>query len=139
MYYPCDPRKVIESKWQHRATHQETCVADMDAWNDHDVLEHLHKIECPIFLFKGEADYHVTERAVMDTIAAIPNGLAEGGIARDNTQLSNSGSPFLRVHRSPRRVTGLGLRLAPTRSGEARCPARVGNLLSGVDHSRSGV
>src|ERR1700682_121820 len=78
MYYPCDPRKVIESKWQHRATYQETCVADMDAWNDHDVREHLHKIECPIFLFKGEADYHVTEQAVMDTIAAISDGLAEG-------------------------------------------------------------
>jgi pimeloyl-ACP methyl ester carboxylesterase len=44
--------------------------------------KHLHKIKCPIFLFKGEADYHVTERAVMDTIAAIPNGLAEGGIAK---------------------------------------------------------
>ena len=82
MYYPCDPRKVIESKWQHRATYQETCVADMDAWNDHDVREHLHKIECPIFLFKGEADYHVPEQAVMDTIAAIPDGLAEGGIAK---------------------------------------------------------
>jgi pimeloyl-ACP methyl ester carboxylesterase len=82
MYYLCDPRKVIESKWQHRATYQETCVADMDAWNDHDVREQLHKIECPIFLFKGEADYHVPEQAVMDTIAAIPDGLAEGGIAK---------------------------------------------------------
>jgi pimeloyl-ACP methyl ester carboxylesterase len=54
----------------------------MDAWNDHDVREHLHKIECPILLFKGEADYHVPEQAVMDTIAAIPDGLAEGGIAK---------------------------------------------------------
>jgi hypothetical protein len=39
---------------QHRATYQETCVADMDAWNDHDVRAHLHKIECPIFLFNEE-------------------------------------------------------------------------------------
>jgi len=46
------------------------------------VREHLHKIECPILLFKGEADYHVPEQAVMDTIAAIPDGLAEGGIAK---------------------------------------------------------
>jgi pimeloyl-ACP methyl ester carboxylesterase len=54
----------------------------MDAWNDHDVREHLHKIKCPIFLFNGEADYHVPQQAVMDTIAAIPDGLAEGGIAK---------------------------------------------------------
>ncbi|MDH4382830.1 MAG: alpha/beta hydrolase, partial [Gammaproteobacteria bacterium] len=82
MYYPCDPLKVLESKWQHRATYQETCVADMDAWNDHDVRDKLHQIQCPIFLFKGEADYHIPEQAVMETLAGIPNGLGEGGIAK---------------------------------------------------------
>jgi pimeloyl-ACP methyl ester carboxylesterase len=82
MYYPCDPLKVLESKWQHRATYQQTCVADMDAWNDHDVRDLLHRIECPIFLFKGEADYHIPEQAVLETLAAIPNGLGEGGIAK---------------------------------------------------------
>lgn len=81
MFYPCDPVKVMESKWQHRATYQQTCVADMDAWNDHDVREYLHQIRCPVFLYKGEADYHVPEQAVLETIAAIPNGLGEGGIA----------------------------------------------------------
>jgi pimeloyl-ACP methyl ester carboxylesterase len=82
MHYPCDEEKVIESKWQHRCTYQATCVADMDAWNDHDVRDLLHNIQCPIFMFKGEADYHIPEQAVLDTIAAIPNGLAEGGIAK---------------------------------------------------------
>ena len=81
MYYPCDEEKVIESKWQHRCTYQETCVADMDAWNDHDVRHKLKDIERPIFLFKGEADYHIPEQAVLDTIDMIPDGLAEGGIA----------------------------------------------------------
>jgi pimeloyl-ACP methyl ester carboxylesterase len=81
MYYPCDPLIVLESKWQHRATYQETCVADMDAWNDHDVRDHLHRIQCPIFLYKGEADYHIPDQAVLDTIDGIPHGLAEGGIA----------------------------------------------------------
>jgi pimeloyl-ACP methyl ester carboxylesterase len=81
MYYPCEERKVIESKWQHRATYQETCVADMDAWNDHDVRDALGNIKVPIFLFKGEADYHIPAQDVLDTIAAIPNGLGEGGIA----------------------------------------------------------
>ena len=82
MYYPCDPEIVTESKWQHRATYQETCVADMDAWNDHDVRDKLDNIQCPIFIFKGEADYHIPDQAVLDTIEAIPNGLAEGGIAK---------------------------------------------------------
>ena len=54
----------------------------MDAWNDHDVRDLLHQIKCPIFMFKGEADYHIPEQAVMDTIAGIPHGLAEGGIAK---------------------------------------------------------
>ncbi|MFL2583831.1 MAG: alpha/beta fold hydrolase [Gammaproteobacteria bacterium] len=81
MHYPCDEEIVIESKWQHRCTYQETCVADMDAWNDHDVRHLLDRIECPIFMYKGEADYHIPEQAVLDTIEAIPNGLAEGGIA----------------------------------------------------------
>ena len=53
MYYPCDEEIVLESKWQHRCTYQETCVADMDAWNDHDVREDLKNIRSPIFLFKG--------------------------------------------------------------------------------------
>ncbi len=83
MHYPCDERIVIESKWQHRATYHATCVADMDAWNDHDVREHLHKVRCPILLFKGEADYHVPAEAVEETVAAIPDGLAEGVIAKD--------------------------------------------------------
>ncbi len=82
MYYPCNPLKVLESKWQHRCTYQETAVADMDAWNDHDVREQLHNIRCPIFLYKGEADYHIPEQDVLDTLAAIPNGLGEGGIAK---------------------------------------------------------
>ncbi len=82
MYYPCDEQKVIESKWQHRATYQETCVADMDAWNDHDVRDKLDNIRCPIFMYKGEADYHIPDQDVLDTIEAIPNGLAEGGIAK---------------------------------------------------------
>ena len=81
-YYPCDEEKIIESKWQHRCTYQATCVGDMDAWNDHDVTGLLHNIQCPIFMFKGEADYHIPEQAVLDTIASIPNGLAEGGIAK---------------------------------------------------------
>ena len=81
IHFPCDERKVIESKWQLRATYHATCVADMDAWNDHDVRGELHRIRCPMFLYKGEADYHVPEQAVLDTIAAIPDGLAEGGIA----------------------------------------------------------
>jgi pimeloyl-ACP methyl ester carboxylesterase len=33
-------------------------------------------------MYKGEADYHIPEQAVLDTIEAIPNGLAEGGIAK---------------------------------------------------------
>lgn len=82
MYFPCEDHKVIESKWQHRATYQETCVADMDAWNDHDVWDKLDRIRCPMFLFKGEADYHIPDQDVLDTINAIPNGLAEGGIAK---------------------------------------------------------
>lgn len=73
---------VIESQWPHRATYQETCVADMDAWNDHDVRDKLQQITCPIFMFKGEADYHVPDQDVRDTMAAIPAGLAEGGIAK---------------------------------------------------------
>ena len=81
MYYPCDEEIVLESKWQHRCTYQETCVADMDAWNDHDVREDLKNIRSPIFLFKGEADYHISEKAVQETIKMIPDGLAEGGIA----------------------------------------------------------
>ena len=82
MYYPCDETKVLESKWQHRCTYQATCVADMDAWNNHDVTDKLSNIECPVFLYKGEADYHIPDQDVLDTIAAIPNGLAEGGIAQ---------------------------------------------------------
>jgi pimeloyl-ACP methyl ester carboxylesterase len=47
-----------------------------------DVRDKLHQIQCPIFLFKGEADYHIPEQAVMETLAGIPNGLGEGGIAK---------------------------------------------------------
>lgn len=54
----------------------------MDAWNDHDVRDKLDRIRCPIFMFKGEADYHIPDQDVLDTIKAIPNGLAEGGIAK---------------------------------------------------------
>jgi len=82
MYYPCEERKVIESKWQHRATYHATCVADMDAWNDHDVRPYLHRIKVPMFFYKGEADYHIPDQDVLDTLAAIPHGLAEGGIAK---------------------------------------------------------
>ena len=42
--------------------------------------EHLHQIKSPIFLLKGEADYHVPEQVVLDTIAEIPDGPAGGGI-----------------------------------------------------------
>jgi pimeloyl-ACP methyl ester carboxylesterase len=82
MYYPCDEEKVIESKWQHRCTYQATMVGDMEAWNDHDVSDRLKNIECPIFMFKGEADYHIPDQDVVDTLAAIPKGLGEGGIAK---------------------------------------------------------
>ena len=74
--------KVIESQWQHRATYQEICVADMDAWNDHDVRDKLQQLTCPIFMFRAEADYHVPDQDVLDTMAAIPAGLAAGGIAK---------------------------------------------------------
>ena len=42
-------------------------MADMDAWNDHDVREDLKNIRSPIFLLK-EADYHISEKAVQETI-----------------------------------------------------------------------
>jgi len=82
MYHPCDERKVLESKWQHRCTYQASMVGDMEAWNDHDVWDHLHKIECPIFLFKGEADYHIPDADVLRTLEKIPDKLGEGGIAK---------------------------------------------------------
>ena len=52
------------------------------AWNDHDVRDKLNNIKRPIFIFKGEADYHIPDQDVLDTIDAIPDGLAEGGIAK---------------------------------------------------------
>ncbi len=81
MYYPCNEEKVVESKWQHRCSYQASMVGDMEAWNDHDVRGDLHKVRCPIFLFKGEADYHITSQAVADTLALIPDGLGEGRVA----------------------------------------------------------
>lgn len=54
----------------------------MDARNDHDVRDHLRKIQCPILLHKGKADYYVSPEAVEKTVAKIPGGLAEGGIAK---------------------------------------------------------
>lgn len=82
MYYPCDREKVIESKWQHRCTYQATMVGDMEAWNDHDVRDQLHKVQCPLFLYKGEADYHISDQAVDDTLKLIPEGLGEGRVAQ---------------------------------------------------------
>ncbi len=83
MYYPCDEEKVIESKWQHRCTYQGTMVGDMEAWNDHDVREDLKKVKCPLFLFKGEGDYHISDQAVSDTLALIPEGLGEGEVGKE--------------------------------------------------------
>ena len=83
MYYPCDEEKVIESKWQHRCTYQATMVGDMEAWNDHDVTDDLHKVECPVLLVKGEADYHIPNEAVAKTVALVPDGLGEGIVAEE--------------------------------------------------------
>ena len=33
-------------------------------------------------MYKGEADYHIPDQDVLDTIQNIPNNLAEGGIAK---------------------------------------------------------
>ena len=58
-------------------------VGDMEAWNDHDVREDLKKVKCPLFLFKGEGDYHISDQAVSDTLALIPEGLGEGAIGKE--------------------------------------------------------
>jgi len=77
MYYPCPEERVRELRWQHRFAGQLAIWGVGQCWPSQDCGAKLKDIKCPILVFKGEADYYVPEELIEETMAGIPEGLAE--------------------------------------------------------------
>jgi pimeloyl-ACP methyl ester carboxylesterase len=77
MYRPIPEGKRIETRWMHRYAPQEIATGDLQCWVNHDVRDKLGNVKCPLMVFKGEADYYLPEELLDDTVAGVPNDLAE--------------------------------------------------------------
>lgn len=66
------PSRTEELKWQHRGS-QRVATNDLQAWNDHDVLDEADRASCPTMVVRGTEDFYVPERLFERTVEAIPD------------------------------------------------------------------
>jgi pimeloyl-ACP methyl ester carboxylesterase len=71
----CPAEKIEELRWQHRNA-QVSAVGDLEAWSQHDVLDQLKQVECPMLVVRGDDDFWVPKELVEESAAALPNGTA---------------------------------------------------------------
>lgn len=71
----CPAEKIEELRWQHRNA-QVSAVGDLEAWAQHDVLDRLGEVECPMLVIRGDDDFWVPKELVDESAAALPNGEA---------------------------------------------------------------
>ncbi|MEQ8659530.1 MAG: alpha/beta hydrolase [Gammaproteobacteria bacterium] len=67
------PELVAELRWQHRNA-QVSAVGDLEGWSQHDVLDRLGAVECPLMVLRGEDDFWVPRELLDETVAALPQG-----------------------------------------------------------------
>ena len=71
----CSPEMIEELRWQHRNA-QVSAVGDLEGWSQHDVLERLGEVECPMLVIRGEDDFWVPKELIDESAAALPRGEA---------------------------------------------------------------
>ncbi|WP_323173372.1 alpha/beta hydrolase [Natrialba sp. PRR66] len=68
----CPAEYRTELAWQHRSA-QEVATNDLQAWADFDILEDLHRAECPVMLVRGDADYFIQDDVFAETVERLPD------------------------------------------------------------------
>lgn len=68
----CPPERRTELAWQHRGA-QEVATNDLQAWADFDIVDELHRADCPVMLVRGEADYFVQDDVFEATVDRLPD------------------------------------------------------------------
>lgn len=71
----CPAERQTELAWQHRGAH-EIATNDLQAWADFDIMDKLDRVECPVMLVRGEADYFIQDDIFEDTVSRLPDSEA---------------------------------------------------------------
>ncbi len=67
----CPPERRTELAWQHRGAH-EIATNDLQGWADFDVMGDLERVDCPVMLIRGEADYFIQDDVFEETVDRLP-------------------------------------------------------------------
>ena len=65
--------KISELRWQHKNA-QLSAVGDLEGWSQHDVLNELKAVKCPMLVIRGEDDFWVPKELVEESAAVLPVG-----------------------------------------------------------------
>ena len=53
---------------------QVSAVGDLEGWSQHDVLDRLGDVQCPMLVIRGDDDFWVPRELADEAAAALPNG-----------------------------------------------------------------
>ncbi len=66
----CSAEQIEELRWQHRNA-QVSAVGDLEGWAQHDVLDKLKNVGCPMLVIRGEDDFWLPRELAEETAKAI--------------------------------------------------------------------